>query len=355
MHYFEADGVRVHAADWEPGSGTSSRRVLLVHGLGANTLSWQPVGQPLADRLDATVTAIDLVGFGRTRAPERAATIERNRDLVLSVLDQLGPSTILGNSMGGVIGAGVTARRPDLVDALVMVNPALPWGRINRTNWARAARFAPVMWRSVGHRIVSARAQMLGPERLVDLSLGVTLHEPDKLDPALRRRLVLLAAERYAYPEAPAAYADAARTLLQELTGAFDTDLATAAAARPTLLLHGEEDRLVSVEFAHAAAARHASVELVLLDGVGHAPQLEDPERFVDVVAGWLERSLPAEAGGAAPPGSDGAADGRMDPHVGGSDSRSTWAREPRGAGQAMTRGRAPASSPSPSAPSSPS
>jgi pimeloyl-ACP methyl ester carboxylesterase len=357
VQYLDVDGVRVHSVAWTPGvhpggpSASAERRILLVHGLGANTLSWRPVGQLLADRFGATVTAIDLVGFGRTRAPERAATVQTNRDLVLSLLEQTGPATLLGNSMGGVIATGVTARRPDLVEALVLVNPALPWGRIPPSSWLRAARYMPVMMPSLGRRTVSARARMLGPERLVDLSLGVTLHDPERLDPDLRRRIVLLAAERYAYPEAAAAYADAARTLLQEVAGDFDADLALAASARPTLLLHGAEDQLVSVGFAHAAAARHATLDLCVLEGVGHAPQLEEPEWFVDTVAAFLEASADPMAdptGDGATPSVERPGNGRMGPRDG-SDSREAWRTRTRGQGPAE------ASSASPSAPSSPS
>jgi pimeloyl-ACP methyl ester carboxylesterase len=352
VQYLEIDGVRVHTVGWTPADAAASpaaefdgagRQILLVHGLGANTLSWRPVGQLLADRFDAAVTAVDLIGFGRTRAPERRATLSTNRDLVVELLEQTGPATIFGNSMGGVIGTGVTARRPDLVEALVLVNPALPWGRIPPSRWPRAARYWPVMMPALGRHTVSARARMLGPERLVELSLGVTLHNPELLDRDLRQRIVLLAAERYAYPEAAAAYADAARTLLQEVAGDFDADLALAAAARPTLLLHGAEDALVNVAFARAAAARHETVDLCVLDGVGHAPQLEAPERFMAIVEPFLD-----EAYGVAAPGRGGPSDGRMGPHDG-SDSRETWRTRELG------RGPAAASSASPSATSSPS
>ena len=71
MHerWFDADGRWVHTADWEP---TEPRPgaipVVLVHGLGASTLSWELVGHGIADRLGTRVTALDLPGFGRSRA-----------------------------------------------------------------------------------------------------------------------------------------------------------------------------------------------------------------------------------------------------------------------------------------------
>lgn len=281
--------MRVHAVEWQPSAPRiSSRRVLLVHGLGASTLSWFPVAPLLADRLQATVTAIDLIGFGRTRATARPATIANNRELVISFLEMTGPATIFGNSMGGVIAAGVAARRPDLVEALVLVDPALTWRGVGARDWRRVARFVPVMMPSVGHRAVATRARALGPDRLVDLSLALSLHDPTRLDPVLRRRLIHLAAERFAYPEAPQAYADAARSLLRELSDGADTDLGIASSTRRTLLVHGAEDRLVTVDLARAAAERHDGIELRILDDLGHAPQLEDPAAFVEVTASWL-------------------------------------------------------------------
>ena len=109
----EVDGVRIHAVEWQPSAGVDGsgpvEKVLLVHGLGANTLSWEPACRPLADRLGATVTAIDLIGFGRTRVSERSASIAANARLVTAVLEQLGGAVVMGNSMGGTIGVHVAA------------------------------------------------------------------------------------------------------------------------------------------------------------------------------------------------------------------------------------------------------
>lgn len=301
-HHVDLDGLRVHAVEWLPRAGgpgpsrPDDRRILLVHGLGANTLSWFAVAQGLADRVGATVTALDLAGHGRTRATTRPATIESNRDLLVTFLERHGPAALFGNSMGGVLAAGVTARRPDLVEAVVLVNPALQWRGVKSRDWRRIARFVPVMVPSVGHRAVATRARALGPERLVDLSLAMSLHDPSRLDPMLRRRLIHLAAERFAYPEAPQAYADAARTLLRELTDGADADLGVAATERPTLLVHGARDRLVAIELARAAAERHAHLQLHVLDELGHAPQLEDPGVFLDVTTAWLDTALAAPA-----------------------------------------------------------
>jgi len=286
-----ADGVSVHAVEWRP--ERARRQVLLVHGLGANTISWEPSAQRLADRLDAVVTAVDLVGFGRTRAPERTATLATNERLVGALLEQRGPSIVMGNSMGGAIGVRITARRPELVERLVLVNPAVPHPRPGVGDWVRLARLAPMMVPTVGRTVLATRARLLGPERLVDSTLSWCLDDPKCLDPDVRLRLIELAAERYAYPEAPAAYAEAARSMLVYLARGILDDLAVAASARPTMIVHGARDRLVPLAAAVRAAARHEAIELCVLDDIGHTPQLEDPERFVSVVADWVG-TLPA-------------------------------------------------------------
>lgn len=292
------DGTRVHTLEWTPTSvapatsttpaDTEPASVVLVHGLGANALSWELIAQPLADRLGATVTALDLLGFGRTRAPERASTIESNRQLVTTLLAHVGPSILVGNSMGGAISIAVTAQRPELVNALVLIDPAVPHPNPGIGDWARLAKLAPVMVQSFGTRIVGTRARFIGPERLVDQSLAWSLHDPARLDPDLRRRLITLAAERFAYPEAASAYACAARSMFIYLARGLNDDLAVASSNCPTLIVHGEHDRLVPLAAARGAAERHPAVDLQVLDGIGHAPQLEDPDLVVEVVAGWL-------------------------------------------------------------------
>jgi pimeloyl-ACP methyl ester carboxylesterase len=283
----DADGVAVHAVQWRPSVPVAGRRVLLVHGLGAHTLSWEPIALPLAERLGAEVTAIDLIGFGRTRAPARTATLGTQRRVVAAVLEQLGPALVVGNSMGGSIGIALTATKPELVTALVLVNPAVPHPRPALGDWLRTAWLAPLAVPSLGPRIIASRARRLGAERLVDGSLQASLTRTSELDPDLRRRMIELTAERLDWPEVATAYADAARSLVGYLAWGLHRDLARAAPARPTLLLHGSEDRLVSIDAARHAAHVHP-LTFEVLEGIGHAPQLEDPARVLDAVTTWL-------------------------------------------------------------------
>jgi len=288
--WLDADGFRVHAVQW----GDGSTRVLLVHGLGGHTLSWEPSASGLAERLRATVTAVDLPGFGLTRVPPgRRATLGTHGRVVRSLLERSGPAIVAGNSMGGALGIGLAARHPDLVRALVLVDPALPRPATNVSQWSVMARLAPMMVPMVGAQFLAARGRLLGPERLVDDTLGWTLYDPSRLDPALRGRFVELSRTRRGFPEAPAAYAESARSLFWYLTRSMRADEARVTC--PTLIVHGDRDRLVPAAAARALAARRPHFALELIDDCGHAPQLEVPERFLGAVVPWLAATLAAE------------------------------------------------------------
>ena len=56
----------------------------------------------------------------------------------------------------------------------------------------------------------------------------------------------------------------------------------------PVLLVHGTHDRMVSRTAADKVAEANPDWEYLLLDGVGHTPQMEVPGRFADGVLGWL-------------------------------------------------------------------
>jgi len=286
----ELDGCTVHVRRWVPSGGaTDAPPMLLVHGLGANTISWVTVGRALAERRSAEVIALDLVGFGYTRALGTPATLNRNADLVVAALERFGPSVVAGNSMGGAITVKVAARRPDLVEAMVLVNPAVRASGLRSPQMRTGAFMAPMLFPTLGERLITARANKVGPEGLVDGTLQVVLEQYDDLDPAIRDDFVTIARDRMEFPEAARAYVDAAGSLFWYMTRNLDRDLAVALQSRPGLLVFGDRDRLIHVSSAHALSQRHPALVVEMLEGIGHAPQLDSPDVFVDTVAAWLD------------------------------------------------------------------
>jgi 2-hydroxy-6-oxonona-2,4-dienedioate hydrolase len=61
----------------------------------------------------------------------------------------------------------------------------------------------------------------------------------------------------------------------------------------PTLLVWGKEDRVTPVEVAERFHALIPGSELVYVTNCGHAPMLEQPRIFSDVVGQWLGETAP--------------------------------------------------------------
>lgn len=295
--WVDCDGLWVHTADWEPSHpARGATPLLLVHGLGGSTVNWELVGGHLAELLGTRVTAIDLPGFGRTRLNAASPTFDAHLHLLQSFVSERDPSVVVGNSMGGALGVGLAASRPDLVAGLVLVNAALPRPRGNLDQLARTAKFAALTVPRAATPFVRRRARSLGHAGLVDATLSLAMAHPEQLDPALRAKMISLAAERNGFPETATSYTLSGGSLFRYIVGPMRTDLARVQC--PTLVLHGRRDRLVPVAFARALSRRRRDWPFVELDGCGHVPQLEQPERFVHTVGAWLART-PVPATGA--------------------------------------------------------
>lgn len=98
-------------------------QVLSIHGLTGHGRRWMT----LAERFlaDVAVLAPDLIGHGHSTwaAPW---TIDQNVSALATLLDaDGGPAVVVGHSFGGAIALNLAATRPDLVRALVLLDPAV--------------------------------------------------------------------------------------------------------------------------------------------------------------------------------------------------------------------------------------
>ncbi|HZA09336.1 alpha/beta hydrolase [Mycobacterium sp.] len=99
-------------------------RVLAIHGLTGHGKRWQTLAEK--HLADVALAAPDLIGHGRSSwaAPW---TIDANVDALAALLDRDadGPVLVVGHSFGGALALNLAAVRPDLVDALVLLDPAV--------------------------------------------------------------------------------------------------------------------------------------------------------------------------------------------------------------------------------------
>jgi lipase len=98
--------------------------VLAIHGLTGHGKRWQTLAARHLPEL--AIAAPDLIGHGRSSwaAPW---TLDANAAALADLLDTdaVGPVLVVGHSFGGAVALNLAAARPDLVAALVLLDPAV--------------------------------------------------------------------------------------------------------------------------------------------------------------------------------------------------------------------------------------
>ena len=282
----------VHVADF----GGQGPAIVLVHGLGGSYVNWLATG-PLLAR-SARVVALDLVAFGRTPPEGRSSGVGANADLLARFIEEeiRGPCVVVGNSMGGMISLMTAARRPEQIAGVVLVDAALPRPSGGGVDGAVALAFASYAVPGFGEVVLRARALRMGPERYVHEMLDLVCAHPSRVPPDLVVAHVAFARERFQMPYADRMFLDAARSLMITLAGKRRFLASVDTITAPGLIVQGARDRLVPVEAARALGRRRPDWELEVYDDVGHAPQIEVPERLASSILGWLEGAGKAAA-----------------------------------------------------------
>jgi len=278
----DVDGP-VHYVDF----GGTGRPLLMVHGLGGNALNWMAVGPDIARTHRAL--ALDLAGFGQTPLYGRAATVGANVDLVHEFIQKVvgAPVLLMGNSMGGHIAVIEAAAHPESVRSMVLVDPAIPGPHVTRPEPLMLGAMAALSVPGLAQTLLDRRVRTLGAEDLVKRTLELVCADPSRVDPKVVAAHVQLTRERERLGRQNArAFVQATRSIgLRMADPRFWTRVA--AVRVPTLVIHGSRDRLIPLPAVEDLARRRPDWELRVLDGVGHVPMMETPDRFMGVLDAW--------------------------------------------------------------------
>jgi pimeloyl-ACP methyl ester carboxylesterase len=285
-HVSDIDGP-VHWADF--GGPAGAPPIVMVHGLGGSHLNWARVARPLTER--NRVITIDLPGFGFSPAAGRKTSIEANTKILDRFISGIvgGPVILMGNSMGGAITILEAAASPQTVAAVVLVDPALP-RPAEVPDRQVAAQFLMYALPGVGEAFMDISRSRTDRE-FVERVINLCFADPRRSSPELMDAATELVAYRRRHmPNQDAAFLQAARSVVRAGLRPRKFKNTMKSLVQPVLLIHGDRDRLVPVTAARVAAAANPKWDTEILHGVGHTPQLEDPDAVIRAVSRWLDR-----------------------------------------------------------------
>jgi pimeloyl-ACP methyl ester carboxylesterase len=268
----EIRGRRLFVVD-VPAEREAEPPVFILHGFPTCSMDWSEVLPALART--RRVVAFDLLGFGLSEKPDQAYSLFEQADLAEGVAAALGLARValvthdVGDSIGGELLArslegklgfqvvervltngsiymDLVALSPGQVGLLGLPDARLPEDRAPSRE-ALAASLAGLM----GERHRAAAGAHLAA--LVELMVRDGGH---RLLPRLIR------------------YIDERKRHEARWTGAIERH------PSPLSIVWGTDDPIARVAMAHRLAAARPDAELCLLEGVGHFPMIEDPERF---------------------------------------------------------------------------
>jgi pimeloyl-ACP methyl ester carboxylesterase len=284
-------GGSVHYIDF----GGSGPTLLMVHGLGGNALNWMAVGPQIARTHRAI--ALDLAGFGQTPLFGRSATVGANASLVHDFIETVigEPVLLMGNSMGGHITILEAAEHPSSVIACVLVDAAIPGVHVRRPEPLMLGAMAALSIPGLASTLLDRRLRELGTEALVKRALELVCADPSRVDPAVVEAHVRLTREREHLGRQNArAFIQASRSIGLRMADPRFWFRVAAVTAR-TLIVHGGLDRLIPVAAARELHRRRPDWPLEVLEGVGHVPMMETPDRFMRVLRGWDGFRIPLQ------------------------------------------------------------
>jgi pimeloyl-ACP methyl ester carboxylesterase len=250
--FIHIDGVRIHYRD--EGSGPA---LLLLHANFSNLLGWDPWVDALRDRY--RVVRLDLPAFGLT-GPDPSGNYSNQRTLALveKFTDAVGLKrfAIGGTSLGGGIAIRYSARHPDRIESLILLNPGILEGRAMARTGMRVPDAANVL-------------AYLTPRALAAFMLRSRAGDPSKItEEHIDRWYEMWMREGNR------------RAILDRLRAYDSSDVVEVLAAVkvPVLILWGEANPQTPIDQAtelKAMLKNAPAVALITYPGVGH-PALEE-------------------------------------------------------------------------------
>ncbi len=250
--------------------------LLLIHGFTGRGSDWAPVVPALCRA--ATTIAVDLLGHGDSDSPADPArhAVERQAADLAAILRRLGlaPAHVAGYSLGARIALRIAVSEPDVVARLILESPS-----------AGIADPAQRAGRRATDEQLAHLLEREGIEAFVDRWESLPLFASERSLPDADRVRIHAARLRNRPDGLAASLRGAGQGSMEPLYDQLSSVTA------PTLVVAGALDE-IGLGRAEAVVGGIPGARLAIMDGVGHAPHREAPDRLERLLLDFL--ALPA-------------------------------------------------------------
>lgn len=244
----------------------NGKPVIMIHGFLYNTAMWSRNIDELSKKFK--VYAVDLWGWGYSQRLEKKEdySFDLYSRAVIGFMDALKipRASLVGQSMGGGISVYTAAHHPGRIDKLILVGPAvIPYPL------PLDARIFKLPF--VGEFLLS----LPGDSMLKDSLKNIYFHDKSRVTDEYAEEV--LRPSHVKGTRAGALYMH--RYMLVAPVVEKEAKM-LAGMNKPILIIHGREDRAVSLDRSEELAKMWKTAKLVIFDKAGHCPHDEHAERF---------------------------------------------------------------------------
>jgi pimeloyl-ACP methyl ester carboxylesterase len=266
------DGV----THYELGNNTREDTVVLVHGFSVPYFIYDPTFHFLAQN-NFRVLRYDLFGRGFSDRPDADYSIDlfvRQLSDLLDALRLTRPVSLIGLSMGGAISATFTARHPERVSKLVLIDPAgggsLPYSRILKL------ATKPFLGEALLHLLVGSSG--------IIQKMSSNFLKGQHVDESLQ--------ERYLVQLQFKGFKRAILSTIRNNTvgSCLDIYRTVGRLNKPTMLFWGRNDTTVPLQHSDDICAAIPNIEFHIFEGCSHIPHYEKPEETNPLLLEFLRK-----------------------------------------------------------------
>lgn len=258
--FVDVDGLAIHV--WQRGDRAGvGTPIILVHGFGASNWGWRHTIGPLSAH--RWVLAPDLPGFGLSDKPVGFDySLSGYARFIVDLMDAMGigEAVLVGNSMGGGVAVKAAYLFPERIRRLVLIDSL---GYYRRSFQLYRFLGLPI----VGNLVMG----MAGPRSIGLLLRARVYHDPSRLDDRTAHRFAIA----YGTENGRSAPIWVYRGLAPSPTIGRDE---IGAVRVPTLVIWGENDKILPAAHAARFGADIDGSITVVLPETGHVPHEERPE-----------------------------------------------------------------------------